>query len=60
MLLGAIEIRGTGGETKLLLPPLSTLRETAELAMKRSKTREKIALGKLQTVTRDFFLFRLA
>jgi hypothetical protein len=60
MLLGAIEVRGTGGETKLLLPPLSTLREKAELAMKRTKAREKIALGKLQTVTRDFFLFRLA
>ena len=60
LLLGAIEVSGTAGETKLLLPPLSTLREKAELAMKRSKTREKIALGKLQTVTRDFFLFRLA
>ena len=60
LLLGAIVVRGTAGETKLLLPPLSTLRERAELAVKRNQTRDRLELGKLQTVTRDFFLFRLA
>jgi hypothetical protein len=60
LLLGAIVVRGPQGETKLLLPPLSTLRERAELAVKRRDARERFQLGKLQTVTRDFFLFRLA
>lgn len=60
MLLGAIVVRGTAGENKLLLPPLSTLREKAELALKRSREHDTIELGKLQTVTRDFFLFRLS
>jgi hypothetical protein len=57
--LGAIIVKSAQGETKLLLPPLSTLREQAALTMKRLKSREAINLGKLQTVTRDFFLFRL-
>jgi hypothetical protein len=59
LLLGAIVVRSAQGETKLLLPPLSTLRERAELAVKRRSTRDTLVLGKLQTVTRDFFLFRL-
>jgi len=60
MLLGAIVVRGAQGDTKLLLPPLSTFRERAELAVKRRAAREKVVLGKMQTVTRDFFLFRLS
>jgi hypothetical protein len=60
LLLGAIIVRGAQGEIKLLLPPLSTLREQADLTMKRTRERQQIRLGKLQTVTRDFFLFRLA
>jgi len=60
LLLGAMFVRSGGGEAKLLLPPLSTLREQAELAVRRPKIHDRIALGKLQTVTRDFFLFRLA
>ena len=60
LVLGAIIVKSAQGETKLLLPPLSTLSESAALAMKRLNSREAIKLGKLQTVTRDFFQFRLA
>jgi hypothetical protein len=60
LVLGAILVKATQGDTKLLLPPLSTLREQARLVMKRMTSREPITLGKLQTVTRDFFLFRLS
>ena len=60
LVLGAIIVRSAHRETKLLLPPLSTLRESAALTMKRQQAREAIRLGKLQSVTHDFFLFRLA
>jgi len=60
LLLAAILVKDAHGEVKLLLPPLSTMREQADLTMKRTQARQPIRLGKLQTVTRDFFLFRLA
>ncbi len=59
-LLGAIVVRDSSGEIKLLLPPLSTLRENTQLAMRRTKQPELLKLGKKQAVTKDFFLFRLA
>ena len=59
-LLGAIVVKDPSGEIKLLLPPLSTLRENTQLAMKRSRRLELLTLGKKQVVTKDFFLFRLA
>jgi hypothetical protein len=59
-LLGAILVLDATGETKLLLPPLSTLRENTRLAVRRDRIDDQLLLGKKQVVTRDFFLFRLA
>lgn len=59
-LLGAIVVKSQSGEIKLLLPPVSALRENTQLAMKRNRKLEQLTLGKKQVVTKDFFLFRLA
>ena len=58
-LLGAMFVRDGAGESRLLLPPLSTLKENTRLAVRRDRTDDHLQLGKKQSVTRDFFLFRL-
>jgi hypothetical protein len=57
---GGILIKDVAGETKLLLPPQCLLREKNLLEMKRKQSSQNVVLGKVQTVTKDFFMFRLS
>jgi hypothetical protein len=57
-LLAAITVSDNTGDPKLMLPPRIQLRENDPLFIAQSEGVQGITLGKLQSVTRGFYLFR--
>ncbi|MGZ3238944.1 MAG: hypothetical protein ACXWJK_00975, partial [Burkholderiaceae bacterium] len=49
----------TTGIRRLMLPTQSKLRENDPIVMKRTTNHQLVELGKLQTVTKDYFYFQL-